>query len=121
MRGFAVRWVSKDERNQAGGKVADLFSSQEKPPYQTVRSLSELRQTLHTIRAYLQMESLDRAFDILRSNDLTTCLKFQLEQYQEHLALLKPFFPKGWNQPAQGLEPRVIEWLASDAWGSTLL
>src|SRR5665811_582157 len=55
VRGFAMRWVSADERNQAGESVANFFNSREAPDYENVKSLGPLRHILHTIRAFLQM------------------------------------------------------------------
>lgn len=121
VRGFAIHSLSKEERAATGERVADYFNSQVLPDYKEVTHLGQLRNLLHTINSLLLSGNLKRASALLVNDSFVNCLRYRLERCDESLALLKPFFLKGWSEAAPGLEPATVESLARDATAALLL
>ena len=100
VRGCAVDMLSDNERLANGQRVVDYFSAHSDPSYDQASTLSDLRSGLQVVRTYLQIQRYSDAADFL-SNGLADALAYKLERYHELLALMRPFFGDGWDQPAK--------------------
>jgi hypothetical protein len=104
VRGFAVSSMSAEARGQSGQRIADYFSSRPHPPYENAVSLGDLDIGLHIVRALNLAGKPADAFKVLFGSLDDAILR--LELYHDWLALLRPLFPGGWDQPPVGVEDR---------------
>jgi tetratricopeptide (TPR) repeat protein len=103
VRNYAVHCLPVAERGQVGRKVADHFTSRADPPYDAAETMADVRNGLQVVRSLVQIGDLQRAYETL-AGEITTALWFNLERYNDYLALLRPYFPDGWTKPPRGLE-----------------
>src|SRR5262249_16706350 len=94
VRGYAVGCLGTEARGAAGQRVADYFASQAAPAYDRVASLSELSNPLQVVQALILAAKLDPAWSALLS--LEKVIR-RLERSDLLLALLRPWFPDGWQ------------------------
>ncbi|MGU3544419.1 DUF4062 domain-containing protein [Methylobacterium sp. A52T] len=96
VRGYAVDCLGEDARSHAGQRVADYFASKPEPAYTSVTSVSELSNSLQVVQALILANKLDAAWSAL--SNLEKALR-RLERSDLLLALLRPWFPNGWQAP----------------------
>lgn len=106
VRNYAVHCVLTAEMEQIGRKVVDHFSSRSDPPYDDAETMTDVRNGLQVVRSLLQIGDLQRAYGIL-DGEITNALFYNLERYNDYLALLRPYFPDGWATQPRGLESKV--------------
>jgi hypothetical protein len=94
VRGYAVGCLGIEARGAAGQRVADYFASQSEPDYDRVDSLAELSNPLQVVQALILAGNLDSAWSALRS--MEEAIR-RLERSDLLLALLRPWFPDGWQ------------------------
>src|SRR5262249_47235979 len=95
VRGVAAGGLEQAERERCGQRVIDHFSRRPHGSYEQAESLNDVRDGLHVVRTFLKMGRYDEVALAYRG-DLSNALVFNLEAYIEVLALLAPFFPRGW-------------------------
>src|ERR1035437_10236345 len=106
VRNYAVHCLPVAEREQIGRKVVDHFTSRADQPYEAAETMADVRNGLQVARSLIQVGDLKRAYDVL-NGEITNAFWYNLERYNEYLALLRPYFPDGWTKPPQGLERKV--------------
>jgi tetratricopeptide (TPR) repeat protein len=106
VRNYAVHCLPVAEREQIGRKVVDHFTSRADQPYEAAETMADVRNGLQVARSLIQVGDLKRAYDVL-SGGITNALWYNLERFNDYLALLRPYFPDGWTKPPQGLESEV--------------
>ena len=95
VRGIAAGGLRPEARIHYGQLVVDHYSQQAHSPYKAADSLEDFRYGFHVIRALLQMERMNKAYDAFYG-DFSRYLRNNLEAYVEILSLVRPFFPHGW-------------------------
>lgn len=105
VRNYAVHCLPVADRAQIGRRVVDHFTSRADPPYEAAETMADVRNGLQTVRSLVQIGDLQRAYNVI-DGELTTALWFNLERYNDYLALLRPYFPDGWAEPPQELESK---------------
>src|ERR1017187_1943747 len=91
---------------QIGRKVVDHFTSRSDPPYEGAETMADVRNGLQVVRSLVQVGDLKRTYDII-DGEITNALWYNLERYNDYLALLRPYFPDGWTKLPRGLESEV--------------
>ncbi|MFM9959576.1 MAG: DUF4062 domain-containing protein [Phycisphaerales bacterium] len=115
VRHVASHWTAEGERQRLGEGVLEHFNSRPHDPYEQARSLEDLRLGLMVVRTNIKMGRFDAAARAYMG-DFATALLFNVEAPDEVLALLRPFFPSGWDGSPVGLKnERVERYLANDA------
>lgn len=114
VRGVAVGGLRAEEKEWYGQRVVDHFSRQVHNPYEQAVTLEDLGPGLHVVRSLLRMGQFDKAQKAYRG-DLSYALLFNLEAHAEVLALLRPFFSRGWGSLPEGVESDAQPYLANDA------
>jgi tetratricopeptide (TPR) repeat protein len=102
VRGYAVSSVPADQREGVAKRLVDYFQSIPHPPWDDAGTFSDLQNGLCVTRANLHLGRLREAAQTLLA--LGPALLFNLEAYEEFLALLLPIFSEGWERPAPQLE-----------------
>jgi hypothetical protein len=103
VRGVAAGDLRTEERDQYGQRLVDHFSRQSHNPYEHAETLDDLRNGLNLVRALLQMGHQARACRAYRG-DMARALVFNLNANAEILALIRPFFGRGWNHVTSSLD-----------------
>jgi len=93
-RGYAIGGLNIEALRAAGQRVADYFASQTAPAYDRVASLAELSNPLQVVQALILAGKLEPAWSAL--SRLEEVLR-RLERSDLLLALLRPWFPNGWQ------------------------
>lgn len=106
VRNYAVHCLPAAEREQIGRKVVDHFTSRSDPPYEAAETMADVRNGLQVVRSLVQIGGLELAYEVL-DGEITNALFYNLERYNDYLALLRPYFPDGWTKPPQGLESKA--------------
>jgi len=106
VRNYAVNYLPTAEREQIGRKVVDHFTSRSDPPYDAAETMADVRNGLQVVRSLVQIGDLERAYSRL-DGDLTMALWFNLERYNDCLALLRVYFPEGWSKQPRGVESEL--------------
>jgi hypothetical protein len=88
--------MAANETAILGQMVVDHFTRQSHDPWEQAQTLEDVAPGLHVVRVLIRMGRYKEAFDAY-SGDLATALFFNLGARAETQALLKPFFPNGWN------------------------
>ena len=96
VRAVVAARMGNEETRKVGQKVVDYFSSQPHDPWHQAKTLDDVAAGIQVVHALLQMCSFQAAYDAF-VGDLATALLITLMQTDIALALLKPFFPEGWN------------------------
>ena len=114
VRGVASGAMAEADRERHGQRVVDHFTAQPHRPYEEAETLEDVRSGLHVVRTLLKLGHYQQAADAYRI-DLESALLFNLNAYAETLALLKPFFPKGWGELPKEVRARDSSALATSA------
>jgi hypothetical protein len=97
VRGVTAGGQRPDEITGHGQRVVDHFSSRLHSPYDQAETAEDLGSGLGVVRTLLKLGQLEKAAEAYVGS-LSTAHVFNLEAYVESLAILKPFFPKGWGE-----------------------
>ena len=111
VRSVVAGGLRSEETEHYGWRVVDHFSQMAHVPYDEVEAIEDLRPSLQVVRTLLWMGRLEDAYNSYHGA-LANALGFNLEAHAELLALLKPFFPKGWASPPEGLGLRAASYVA---------
>ncbi len=114
VRGVATGQLAQTEKQTYGQRVVDYFSSRPHIPYEKTETLRDLSDALHVVRTLVQMGHFQEACDAYRGG-LARALLFNLEANVEVVALLRPFFPAGWNNLPQQMTEDDAAYLTNDA------
>lgn len=114
VRGIAAGGLQHEERLTYGKRVIDYFSQQSHGPYEQAETLDDLRNGVNLVRTFLQMGQYDEAFATYRGA-LSNALTFNLEAHASILALIQPFFRKGWSSLPEDLDTSSACYLANEA------
>ncbi len=114
VRGVASGGLRSEETERYGQRVVDHFSQRAHNPYEQAETLEDLGAGLHVVRSLLRMGRFKEACSAYRG-DLANALGFNLEAHAEVLALLRPFFPEGWDKLPEGVGADDQGYLANDA------
>lgn len=117
VRGVAAGGLGQGEKERLGQRAVDWFSQQSDGPYDQAQTLDDLRQGLRLVHTFTQMGRYRQAFDTY-FGALGNALFFNLEAHNETLALLRPFFPPGWERPLEALDDDDKAYLANDVGGA---
>jgi hypothetical protein len=98
VRGIAAGRLHKEEKEHYGQIVADYFSQKVHNPYKEAQNTEDLGDGLQVVRALLQIGRYQDAYSYY-IGDLSSALS-DLEAHAEKLALIRPFYPQGWDQPS---------------------
>jgi Domain of unknown function (DUF4062) len=96
VRSVAVGTLNGGELKATGESVVDHFNSQPRPLYAKARTMDDVASGLQVVRTLLKLGHHQQAADAW-VEDLTNALLRNLEAHVETLALLRPFFPTGWE------------------------
>jgi hypothetical protein len=114
VRGIAAGGLPPEERDAYGQRVVDYFSALPHRPYSEAETLDDVRDGLSIVRTLLSMGHYQQACDAYRG-ELANALLFNLEAYAETVALLRPFFPKGWAALPEAVDEESGSFLAMAA------
>lgn len=104
VRGVTAGRLEHAETEQYGQRVIDYFLQRPHDPYGEAETLDDVRDGLHVVRTLRKMGRYEQAANACAA-DLGYALAFNLEAYAELLALIRPFFERGWNTLREGLIP----------------
>ncbi|HEX5705207.1 MAG TPA: SIR2 family protein [Pyrinomonadaceae bacterium] len=113
VRAVAATSLAMEDKQSCGQRVIDYFSSLPHSPYDQASTLEDVAAGLQLVRTLVKVERFEAAADVF-CGDLSNALIFNLEAYVEVLALLKSFFPTGWNELPRLLDGREA-YLANNA------
>lgn len=113
VRGVAMSGMKDEDKERYGQHVVDHFNAQPHPPYEQARTMEDVASGLHVVRTLLKLGHYQQAADAF--GDLASALTFNLEAHVEMLALLRPFFPAGWDTLPQDVDASTASYLAHDA------
>ena len=114
VRGIAAGSQKPDEKEGNGQRVVDHFTTQPHPPYEQARTMEDVASGLHVVRTLLKLGHYQQAAEAYRGS-LEGALFANLEAHVETLALLRPFFPAGWDTLPQDVNASTASFLATDA------
>jgi tetratricopeptide (TPR) repeat protein len=109
VRAYAVGSVPPEQQEGIAQKVIDHFNSLPHPPWDSAATFRDLQNGLHVARTQLHLRRFEEAAETLI--DLSGALMFNLEMYEEYLALLGPIFYEGWERPAPQLGGWKLSWM----------
>jgi hypothetical protein len=113
VRGVAAGRMGGDETEKVGQKVVDYFTSKPHDPWENAETLEDVAPGLQIVRVLLRMQRYEEALWNYRG-DLSNALSFNLDADAEILALLKPFFPDGWDGEIVPLNVRDLSYLLNE-------
>jgi len=102
------------DRERHGQRVVDYFSAQPHRPYDQAETMEDVRSGLHVVRTLLRLRRFQQAADAYEGG-LARALMFNLEAHADVLSLLRPFFPKGWDELPNNITPRDGGYIANNA------
>ncbi|MBM3783139.1 MAG: hypothetical protein FJW30_02205 [Acidobacteria bacterium] len=114
VRRVASGGMDSGDKEQYGQRVVDHFSAQPHPPYDEAKTLEDVAPGIYVVQTLLKLGKFQAAADVYWRG-LSNALLFNLEAYVEVLALLKPYFPAGWEQPPDTVESGDAAYLANGA------
>jgi len=91
VRGVVSGRLQSEELEQYGQKVVDYFSQKANSAYDEAESLDDVSEALKVLTTLLRIGKFQEAFN-LYSSGLSAALVFNIEAYNEDLAILKSFF-----------------------------
>ena len=97
VRSYAIGSVSPTEKKESAKRVVDYFSSKPDRSLENATGLNDLRNQLQVARTLCHGGDLVELQGRLKL--LYPALLHKLDEQFELLALLRPFFPKGWLAP----------------------
>jgi len=98
VRGYAYEGLFGDARTHALDAVRNVFESQTATPAERVNDIHDLRRELEIYRALVESGLFDRASKFYQDN-LSGILLYQLNAFHDMVALLRPLFADGLDQP----------------------
>jgi hypothetical protein len=119
VRGVAAGRMAVNETLMLGQMVVDHFTRQSHDPWEQAKTLEDVAPGLNVVRVLIRMRRYKEAFYAYRG-DLAMALFYNLEADAERQALLKPFFPDGWDHQPVQLDESDIPYLLSEAAGPLL-
>jgi hypothetical protein len=113
VRGVAAGGMKDEDKERYCQRVVDHFNAQPHPPYEEARTIEDVASGLHVVRTLLKLGHYQQAAEAF--GDLAGALWINLEAHVEMLALLRPFFPSGWDTLPQDVDASTASYLAHDA------
>ena len=109
VRGVAAGGMKAEDKERYGQRVVDhLLLPAAQPLYEQAETMEDVENGLHVVRTLLKLGHHQQAADAYDA-DLSNALFFNLEANVEVVALLRPFFPAGWNNlPQQMTEEATL-------------
>lgn len=104
VRGVASGRLADREKARLGERVVDYFSQQTRDSYYDVESLGEVRAQLNIVHTLLKIQKYDQACGAYLGV-ICNVLDHNFEAYSEVLAIVRPFFPDGWNALPRNAHP----------------
>jgi hypothetical protein len=114
VRGVAAGRMEAEETTKLGQMVVDHFTRQPHNPWEQAETLEDVAAGLHVVRVLVRMGQYQGAFDAYRG-ELAGALYVNLGARAEMQALLKPFFPNGWDREPVQLDEDDLGYLLNDA------
>ena len=114
VRGIVAGGLRPEETEAYGERVVDHFSSRPHDPWEEAETIDDVHNGLQVVRTLLRMRRQQDACDAY-CGDLARALIFNLEAHAEILALLKDFFPDGWDHLPEGLKTGQGSYLQNEA------
>ena len=114
VRGIVAGGMRGERTRELGQKVVDHFTAQPHNPWEQAETLEDVASGLQSMRVLLRMQNYQQAIDIYRSG-LSTALMFNLHARTDVQALLKAFFPNGWEGDPVPLENDDLSVVLNDA------
>jgi len=102
VRGVASGRMRGDERAARGEQVVDYFTSKSPGTWDDADSLDDLAPGLQLVTTLTQLGRFDEAVSTY-GGSLGDALMFTCQAHAEVLALLRPFFPGGWDSETVAL------------------
>ncbi len=96
VRGVVSSRLSADETNALGEQLTNHFTSRPHDPWEHAKDLKDVETGLEIVHVLLGMARHEEAFSAL-SGDLSSALLYNLDARYELQALMRPFFPNGWQ------------------------
>lgn len=97
VRGVASGRMRVEEVEASGTRLVDYCQAKSPEHWDDARTLADVEFGLQTVYALLRMGRFEQAFDVY-GGSLSDALFFNLEATDQILALLRGFFPDGWDQ-----------------------
>jgi tetratricopeptide (TPR) repeat protein len=114
VRGVAAGRMGGDETREVGQRVVDYFTSQLHDSWESAETLGDIAPGLQVMRVLLRMRRYQEALRTYEG-DLANALSFNLDANTEIQALLRPFFPDGWDGESVPLDASDLSYLLNDA------
>lgn len=103
VRGVAAGRMNKEERDARGDLVVSYFTSQSPDTWDHADSLDDLAPGRQLVATLTQIGRFEEACNVYQGG-LDVALFFNCQAHVEILALLRPFFPEGWDGETVPLE-----------------
>jgi tetratricopeptide (TPR) repeat protein len=113
VRSVASAEIASGEKERYGQRVVDYFSSQAVDPFDIAETLEDVRAGINLMRALTRLGRWQEACQTYRSG-LGHVLVFNVEAGPEALAVLRPFFPNGWQALPEGIEGGAVPLFMND-------
>jgi hypothetical protein len=114
VRGVAAGGMKAEDKERYGQRVVDHFNAQPHPPYEKAKTMEDVASGLHVVRTLLKLGHHQQAADAYQGG-LSYALSINLEAHVETLALLRSFFPVGWDTLPHEVNVSMASYLANDA------
>ncbi|HVQ08513.1 MAG TPA: DUF4062 domain-containing protein [Allosphingosinicella sp.] len=96
VRGVAAGRMDPGKKQERGAQVVNYFNAQMHSAWDEAHDLEDVAPGLQLVATLTQIGRFEEAIGVYRGS-LAAALFFNLEANAEILALLKPFFPSGWD------------------------
>ncbi len=114
VRAVVASRMAEEETRELGRKVVDYFVSRPHNPWEDAETLEDVASGLQIVRILLRMQRYEEALEAYRG-ELESALMFSLDAGAEIQALLRTFFPDGWDGEPVSLNERDVSFLLSRA------
>lgn len=108
VRGVAVGRIDQEETGRLGQRLLDYFTRRQHAPWSDAKTLEDVADGIQVVSAFIRMRRYSEAFHAL-AEDLANALFYNLGASAELLALVRGFFPNGWES-----DPALSE--ATERW-----
>jgi len=109
VRGYAVSSLAPERRDGVAQRVIDHFASRPDPPGEKATTMNDVRNGLEVARILIRLGRFQEA--VAATWNFADALFWNLEAYEEYLALVRPLFPNGWLQRPPNIDPVVLSGL----------
>jgi hypothetical protein len=113
LRGIAAGRMAANETEKLGQMVVDHFARQPHNPWDRAETLEDVAPALDVVRVLVRMGRYKAALDAFR--EVRGALYYNLGVKAEIQALLKPFFPDGWDKEPVKLDESDLNNLVGEA------